>query len=75
MSGCVAVSNGESGLEECEGIELCFPLELSKGFQASSQVEFGTWGSFRISNGCIKTPFVLRVDFRATFESVEGNQA
>ena len=27
----------------CEGMELCFPLELSKVFQASSRVEFGTW--------------------------------
>ena len=70
-----AISNRESGLDECEGIELCFPLEWSKGFQASSWVEFGTWGSFLISNQGIGTPFVLRVDYRPTFELVEGNQA
>ena len=75
VSGCVCVSNEESRLDVCEGIELCFPLELSKGFQASSRVEFGTWGSFWISNRGIGTPFVLRVDSQPTFESVEGNQA
>ena len=30
-----------------------------KGFQASSRVGFGTWGSFRISNWDISTPFML----------------
>ena len=29
-----AVSNRESGLDLCGGMALCFPLELSKGFQA-----------------------------------------
>ena len=33
--------------------------ELSKVFQASRRVEFGTWGSLRISNWGIRTPFVL----------------
>ena len=32
----VTISNSESGLDVCGGMELCFPLELSKGFQASS---------------------------------------
>ena len=51
-----AISNREVGLDGCEGMELCFFLELSKGFQASSQVEFGTWGSFRINNQGIRIP-------------------
>ena len=54
-----AISNSESCLNVCEGIELCFPLELSKGFQASSGLEFGTWGSFWISNRGVRTPLVL----------------
>ena len=37
---------------------ICFPLELSKGFQASRGVEFGTWGSFWISNRGIRSPFI-----------------
>ena len=51
-----AISNREVGLDVCESMELCFPLELSKGFQASSRVEFGTWGSFQINNQGIRTP-------------------
>ena len=35
VSGCVTVSNRESGLDVCGGMELCFSLELSKRFQAS----------------------------------------
>ena len=54
-----AISNRESGLDMCGGMELCFTLKLSKGFQASSRLEFGTWGYFRISNWGIRTPFVL----------------
>ena len=51
-----AVSNKEVGLDMIEGMELCFPLELSKGFQASSRFEFGTWGSFWINKHGIRTP-------------------
>ena len=51
-----AISNRESGLDVCGSMEICFPLELSKGFQASRQVEFGTWGSFRINNHGITIP-------------------
>ena len=50
------VSNREVGLDVCEGMELCFPLEFSKGFQASSLVEYGTWGSFQINNQGIRNP-------------------
>ena len=50
------VSNRESGLDVCEGMELYFPLELSKGFQASCRVEFGTWVSFRIRNQVSELP-------------------
>ena len=69
-----AVSNRESGLKVCGGMELCFPLEFSQGFQASRRVDFGTCGSFRISNRGIRTPFMLLVDYRLTFESVQVNQ-
>ena len=54
--GRYAVSNREVGLNVCVGMELCFPLELSKGFQASSRVESGTWGSFLINNQGSRTP-------------------
>ena len=54
-----AVSNRGSGLDVCGGMELCFPLELSMGFQASRGIEFGTWGSSWISNWGIRTPFLL----------------
>ena len=37
-----AVSKRESGLDLCGDMELYFPLELSKVFQASRRVEFGT---------------------------------
>ena len=57
--GVYAVSNRELGHDFCGGMELCFPLELSKGFQASRRVEFGIWGSFRVSIQGIKTPFML----------------
>ena len=59
VSDVYAISNRESGLNLCGGMELCFPLELSKGFQASRRVEFGTWGSLPISNQGIRTPFML----------------
>ena len=59
VSGCVCHFRQGAGLDMCGCMELCFPLELSKGFQASSRVEFGTWGSFWISNRGIRTPFVL----------------
>ena len=59
VSGVYAVSNRESGLDLCGGKELCYPIELSKGFQDSRQVEFGAWGSFRISNQGTSTPFML----------------
>ena len=59
VSDVYAISNRESGLNLCGGMELCFPLELSKGFQVSSRVEFGTWGSFQTSILGIRTPFVL----------------
>ena len=51
-----AVSNRKVGVDVCEGMELCFSLEFSKRFQASSRVEFGIWGSFRINNQGIRTP-------------------
>ena len=53
------ISNRESGLDVCGGMEICFPLELSQGFQASRLVEIVTWASFLISNWGIRTPFVL----------------
>ena len=37
-----AVLKRESGVYLCRGMELCFPPELSKGFQAFRRVEFGT---------------------------------
>ena len=46
VSGCVDISNRESVLDLCGSMELNFPLEFSKGFQASRRIEFGTWGSF-----------------------------
>ena len=51
-----AVLNREIGLDVCEGMELCFPLELSKGCQASSRVEFEAWSSFLINSKGIRTP-------------------
>ena len=59
VSGVYAVSNRESSLDVCGGMEICFPLELSQGFQASRLVEIVTWASFLISNWGIRTPFVL----------------
>ena len=59
VSGVYAVSNRESGFDLCGGKELCYPIELSKGFQDSRQVDFGAWGSFRISNRGTSTPFML----------------
>ena len=56
----------------CGSMELCFPLELSKGFQASRGVECWTWGSFPIINWGIRTPFMFRVDSWLTFELVQG---
>ena len=46
-----AVSNRKVGLDVCEGMELCSPLELSKGFQASGRVEFWSWALFEIARG------------------------
>ena len=73
--GVYAILNRESGLDLCVVMELCFPLELSKGFPATRQVEFGTWGNFSNSNRITRTPFVLWVDSRLIFELVQGNQA
>ena len=53
------ISNRESVLNVCGGTDLCFPLKLSKGFQASSRVQFGTWGSFWIGNRGMRTLFML----------------
>ena len=36
-----AISNRESGLDVCGGMELCFPLELSKGLQVPGELNFG----------------------------------
>ena len=53
-----AISNRESGLDLFGAWNLLFS-RVVKGFQASRRVEFGTWGSFRISKWDIRTPFVL----------------
>ena len=73
--GVCAALNRESGIDLCGGMELWFPLDLSKGFQASRWVEFGTWGSFPISNRGIRTRFMLWVGSQLTFKCVQGNQA
>ena len=46
-----------------------------KGVSGSRRVEYGTWGSFAISNQGIRTPFMLYVVSWLTFNSVQGNQA
>jgi len=44
--GSYGVSIGESGLVSCGDMELCFPLEVKKGCQASCRVEVGIWCYF-----------------------------
>ena len=56
-----AFSNMESCLDVCAGMELCFPLELSKGFQASRRGEFVTWGSFLIRNRASELPLCFEL--------------
>ena len=49
----------ESGLVWGRGMELCFPLELSKGYQASCRVQAGNLGFLkRISMG-VRPPIML----------------
>ena len=46
----------EVGLDVCEGMELCFPLELSKGFQASSLVDLGPGALFGLATDASELP-------------------
>ena len=39
--GVYALSERESDLNLCEGMELCFPLELSKGFRPPGELNLG----------------------------------
>ena len=57
--GSYGVSTGESGLISCGDMELCFPLEVEKGCQASCRVEVGIWCYFQRCHGALSPPFML----------------
>ena len=44
-----AISNRESGIDLCGGMELRFPLELSKGFQAPGELNLGPGALFELA--------------------------
>ena len=50
------VSNRESGLDVCGGMEFCFPLELSKGFQALAELNLGPGALFELATGASEVP-------------------
>ena len=55
---CMPFQTG-SQVSTCVEAWNCFPLQLSKGFQAFRRDEFGTRGAFQISNQDIRTHFGL----------------
>ena len=52
-------STRESGLVWCRGMELCFPFELSKGWQASCRVQARNPGFFKRISGGVRPPIIL----------------